>query len=190
MIRLLFLALLLPAVSLANAQTTDASDQSQKIAQKSKIKRGYVRGMRRKHSLSAQIGLNGAMSDKNSFGLQALPPDMSYSYKLFDDNKYMVSTSTFYDNIGVQMDDVNFFYRVGQRFDAGYEIKDTFIYGTLGLGYMVMQGTTNGISPVYGFGIAKDISRSWAVMSELNFQNIKSQTIVNLSVGVIYSLDI
>ena len=164
---ILFLICFLPLASFADVETTQL-----------------------KHSVSVQLGINGAAGKKGSFGLQAIPPDLSYSYKLFDNNRYVFSTSFFYDNISVQLENMNFNYRFGQRVDLGYEMKDTLLYGTFGMGYMVMQKLSNSTSPVYGFGIVRDITTHLAIMSELNFQNIKSQTIINYSIGVIYSFDL
>lgn len=149
-----------------------------------------VEATKHKHSVSVQFGLNGVSGDSSSFGFQIYPPDLSYSYKLFDGNRYAITTSSFYDQIGVQTGDLDFDYRVGQRVDVGYEFTDTLVYGTLGLGFMNMKGSNNRTSPVYGFGVAKDITDAVAFMTELNFQHIYSRQIVNFSVGAIYSFDL
>lgn len=147
-----------------------------------------------KHGISAQAGLNGISGAPSTFGLQIFPFDVSYSYKFFDNNRISVSTSMFYDNIGAELNNINFDYRLGQRIDAGFEMKDTFVYGTFGFGYMVMQGSSNLVSPVYGFGVVRDITDVFAIVTELNFQDVYKAggdyNIVNLSVGVIYSFDL
>ena len=143
-----------------------------------------------KHSVSVQMGLNGAMSNISSFGFQAFPPDLSYAYKLFDNNRYALSTSTFYDNIGVNTDNINFDYRLGQRLDFGYELSHGIVYGTVGLAHMFIQGAPNALSCIYGFGITREISSQWSLVSELNFQDINKYNIVNLSVGIIYAFNI
>jgi hypothetical protein len=144
-----------------------------------------------KHAFSAQVGINGASGYGSSFGFQALPPDLSYAYKLFDDNKYVLSTSFFYDNIGVKAGGLDFNYRIGQRLDVGYQISKTAIYTTLGLAKMMMKGNlANSTSLVYGFGMEREVSKRWSVMSELNFQDVKSYKIVNLSAGFIYAFNL
>lgn len=149
---------------------------------------------RHKHSFSAQVGVNGVLSSPSTFGLQLFPFDVSYGYKLFDNNKYSLSTSVFYDNIGVDIDGINFNYRLGQRFDFGFETNDIFIYGTVGIANLFIDGASNQISPVYGFGLARDISHHFAVVTEINFQDIWKYyghyNILNLSLGFIYSFDV
>jgi len=74
-------------------------------------------------SISLQAGINGILENSNSFGLQLIPPDISYSRELFDDDNVNISTATFYDNIGVKITDNNFSYRFGQRMDFGVELE-------------------------------------------------------------------
>lgn len=147
-----------------------------------------------KHSVSAQFGLNGEASDFSTFGLQVFPFDTAYTYKLFDNNRYAFSTSTFYDNIGVQIDGLNFNYRLGQRVDLNFEFKDTLFYGTIGVASMFIDNEKNIESVVYGFGIVRDVTDRFAVVTELNFQNLaknmKNYDIINFSIGVIYSFDL
>ena len=63
---------------------------------------------RHKHSISAQVGVSGVSEYPSTFGLQFPPFDASYAYKFFDNNRYSISNATFYDNIGVEIDGMNF----------------------------------------------------------------------------------
>ncbi len=149
---------------------------------------------RHKHSLSAQIGANGVSGVLSTFGLQFFPFDASYAYKFFDNNRYSLSTATFYDNIGVEMEGMNFNYRIGQRVDFGIETKDSLFYGTIGLANLFIDNSTSQISPVYGFGFARDITHHFAIVTEINFQDVWKAmghyNIANFSVGLIYCFDI
>ena len=154
----------------------------------------FAQKERHKHSLSAQIGANGVSGVFSTFGLQFFPFDASYAYKFFDNNRYSLSTATFYDNIGVEIDGMNFNYRFGQRVDFGIETKDSLLYGTIGLANLFIDNAASQISPVYGFGFARDITNSFAIITEINFQDVWKAVghynIANFSVGLIYSFDI
>ena len=163
----------------------------------SKLAFADVETTNHRHAVSIQIGENGITGDWKSFGLQFFPPDLSYSYKFFDNNKIAISTSTFYDNIGVNPSDsknLDFTYRLGQRIDIGYEFKDTLVYTTLGIANMFVKNKNGYLSPVYGFGVARDISNRFAIVTELNFQDInmngKRYNIANASVGLIFNFDL
>lgn len=143
-----------------------------------------------KHSLSLQVGINGAMQDTKSYGFQSIPPDVSYAYEFFDNNHFDISTATFYDNIGVKIADTDFSYRVGQRFDLAFEMQHCTPYVTLGLA-SIRYGHKYQTSPVYGFGYLKKISKHLAFVNEINFQHVTYQKsgydILNASVGVVYN---
>lgn len=146
-----------------------------------------------KHSVSVQVGLNGAMQDSKSYGFQSVPPDMSYAYEFFDNNHINLSTATFYDNIGVKVLDTNFSYRVGQRFDLGFELKHYTPYVTLGLA-TIRYGHNYQTSPVYGVGFLtrlNKVSKRLSLVDEINFQHVTYQNsgydIVNVSIGLVYN---
>jgi hypothetical protein len=143
-----------------------------------------------RHSISIQVGLNGTLQNSKSYGFQSIPPDMAYSYEFFDNNKINMTTSTFYDNIGVKIQDKNFSYRVGQRIDVAMEMKHLTPYITFGLG-TIRYGHVYQSSPVYGFGILKKISRNMSLVNEINFQRVyynhNSYDILNASIGVVYN---
>ena len=140
-----------------------------------------------KNSFSIQLGLNGAIQRQSSFGLQFIPPDLSYSRELLKKNDLSLSTASFYDNIGVQVDGNNFTYRIGQRFDIAYEIGTYSPYITTAAALIHNHHTRN-ISPVYGFGLLKKINERILWVNEINFQEVNShdQTygIINFSTGL------
>ena len=142
-------------------------------------------------SISVQFGINGMSRNSQSYGLQFIPPDMSYSRELFDNDVVNISTATFYDNIGVKENGVNYSYRVGQRLDFGLELGKYTPYVTLGAGVMRYTHRYQ-TSPVYGIGFLKRMSKRVFFVNEINFQHVKyrdtSGDIVNLSVGIVYAL--
>lgn len=141
-------------------------------------------------SVSIQIGLNGNLSDSQSYGLQLLPPDLSYSREIFKINDFNLSTSTFYDNIGVKISDANFKYRIGQRVDIVRAFNLYSPYLTIGLGSMRTNNNYQ-TSLVYGAGLLMKISKRFSLVNEINFQNVHHQSkdynIVNLSTGMVYN---
>ena len=142
------------------------------------------------NSFSVQFGLNGAMQAPQSYGLQFIPPDLSYSHELYDDDVINISTATFYDNIGVKVKDTNFTYRVGQRIDFGLELGKYTPYVTLGLG-SIRNAHHYQTSLVYGTGFLVRIAKRWLVVNEINFQNVhygnSHYDILNASVGFVYA---
>lgn len=64
------------------------------------------------------------------------------------------------------------------------------IYCTFGLGYIVMEGTNNTLSPIYGIGTARDITDRFAFAFEANIQQVEYYTVGSVSVGMNYSFDI
>lgn len=142
-----------------------------------------------RQSISIQFGLNGNLHDSKSYGLAFIPPDLAYSRELFDNDIINVSTATFYDNIGVEIRDTNFSYRVGQRFDVGVELGKYTPYVTLGFG-IIRNAHHYQTSPVYGSGILFRLSKQLLWANEINFQNVLYKNshyeIVNLSTGLTY----
>ena len=141
-------------------------------------------------SLSIQFGINGYLSDKNSFGLQLIPPDLSYSVELFDNDIFNISTAIFYDNIGVKIKDSNFSYRFGQRLDFGYEFGIFTPYITMGLG-SIRKNHNYQTSMIYGGGFLTKIRERILWANEINFQDVhrsnSSYKIANLSTGIVYA---
>jgi len=140
-------------------------------------------------SISVQVGVNGTLQD-SKYDLVFLPPDLAYSHELFDNDVFNISTSTYYDNIGVKVQDTNFTYRVGQRVDFGMELGKYTPYLTLGLG-TIRNAHHYQTSPVYGTGILYRMSERFLWVNELNLQNVvyhKSHyDVANLSTGVVYA---
>jgi hypothetical protein len=118
-----------------------------------------------------------------------IPPDVSYSHELFDNDTWNISTSTFYDNIGVKIKGTNFSYRVGQRMDVGMELGKYTPYATFGFGIM-RYAHNHQTTPVYGTGVLKRISERFLWVNEINFQGVSYQghaTVVNVSTGLVYA---
>lgn len=140
------------------------------------------------NSVSVQVGFNGTLQD-SKYDLQLLPPDLSYSHELFSDN-FILSTSSFYDNIGVKVQDTEFTYRIGQRMDLGLEVGKYTPYLCLGLG-VIRNDHHYQTSPVYGSGLSFALSQRIMWINELNFQNVvyhkNHYTIANLSTGIVYN---
>ncbi len=141
-------------------------------------------------SLSVQVGINGTLQDFSSFGLQFIPPDVSYSHELFNNDVLNISTASFYDNIGVKIKGTNFSYRVGQRIDFGIELGKYLPYATLGFGVMRYSHHWQ-TSPVYGIGFLTRITERLLWVNELNFQDVSYQkshrTITNISSGIVFA---
>ncbi|NBV07170.1 MAG: hypothetical protein EBS06_08070 [Proteobacteria bacterium] len=141
-------------------------------------------------SISVQFGINGSLNDAKSYGLNFLPPDLSYSHELYDDDFFNISTATFYDNIGVKVQDTNFSYRVGQRIDFGVELEKYTPYITTGFGTM-RNAHHYQTSLVYGTGFLIRIAERYLWANEINFQNVhyqnSQQDIVNISTGITYA---
>lgn len=143
-----------------------------------------------RHSVSIQFGVNGALQSDESFGLQLVPPDISYGYEFFDNNLFNFSTATFYDNIGVKVRDAEFTYRVGQRIDLAREFKNCCTpYITGGIA-TIRRGHHYQTGPVYGAGILFKIMKKFSLVNEVNMQRVFYQNsgydILNASVGVVY----
>ena len=144
-------------------------------------------------SISVQFGLNGSAGNKDSYGLAFLPPDISYSRELFDNDFWNISAGAFYDNIGVKVankdQSTNFSYRVGTRIDFGIELGKYTPYITTGLG-TIRNSQHYQTSPVYGTGFLIRLSKHLLMINELNFQKVafnqEGYTIVNLSTGITY----
>ncbi len=141
-----------------------------------------------RNSVSLQLGINGTVQD-SKYDLVFIPPDLSYSREIFDNDNVNISTATYYDNIGVEIEGSNFSYRVGQRIDIGYEIENYVPYITAGIG-IIKNAHHFQTAPVYGVGIMYQLSpRVWLV-NEINFQNVRYQNrhydIANLAIGVTY----
>jgi hypothetical protein len=147
-------------------------------------------GSLNRNSVAIQFGLNGTIQSSDNWGLQMLPPDLSYAYEFFDNNNLNISTATFYDNIGVEIKDTNFSYRVGQRVDFALEFQKFTAYSTFGLA-SIRYGHKYQTSPVYGVGFLKYLMPHILSVYELNFQNVKYQNarydIVNFSIGLVYN---
>lgn len=140
-------------------------------------------------SLSIQIGVNGVNDDRKSYGLQFIPPDISYSHELFDNDIMNISGGIFYDNIGVKIKDKNFSYRVGTRVDFGLEIEKYTPYLTVGFA-TIRNAHNYQSSKIFGTGILTRINQNFMLINEINFQNVHYKnsiyTIVNLSIGINY----
>lgn len=144
-----------------------------------------------KHSMSVQFGMNGILQQSDTYELQLLPPDVSYSYEFFDNNLFNFSTSTFYDNIGVAVRDTNFSYRVGQRLDIAMEFKNCCTpYITAGLG-VIRNAHHYQTMPVYGIGVLFKLMKKLSLVNEVNVQKVHYQRsdydILNVSIGVVYN---
>ncbi len=141
------------------------------------------------NSISIQIGANGTTKSGN-FGLQFIPPDISYSREIFDNDFLNISTATFYDNIGVKINNSNFSYRLGQRIDFGIEIHRFTPYLTIGIAAIKNVHHFHS-SAVYGSEILYRVSKRIILVNELNFQNVHFQSqrnkIVNLSTGLVFA---
>ena len=140
-------------------------------------------------SISLQIGENGTLQD-GQYSLAFVPPDVSYSHELFDNDIVNISTATTYDNIGVKIQGANFSYRIGQRVDFGLELGKYTPYITIGMA-SIRGGHHYQTSPVYGSGFLVRIAKRFLWVNELNFQSVhyqqKDYDIVNLSTGLIYA---
>ena len=127
-----------------------------------------------KNSVSLRFGLNGATQVRSSYGLAFLPPDASYARELFNNGKFNLTTTSFYDNIGVKVNETNFSYRVGQRFDIAAYFGKYAPYLTYGLGIMRTDHHYQ-ISSVYGTGLFIKTSERMGVVEEVNLQKVSSQ---------------
>jgi len=143
-----------------------------------------------KNSISIQVGINGVMHNGHSFELQFFPPDLSYAREIFENEILDISTATFYDNIGVEINGANFSYRVGQRIDVGLKIGNYVPYATLGFG-IIKYPRHRQTSPVYGIGFLEKITKRFLWVNEINFQDVFYQnsynTIANISTGIVYN---
>lgn len=58
----------------------------------------------------------------------------------------------------------------------------------------MIKHSSSYISPIYGFGVARDITKRFTIVTELNFQDVsangKHYNIANASVGLIFNFDL